>query len=152
MKRRGLHAALTAVAIGLVLVAGVVAFNWGVVGDHAQAWWFQVTRKTAKVQPDSFLGDGSIHPANLWLLRQLASLSGHAVIYDPTSPWLHVTKRSLQAPGKTTVRTLREDGWRILEQYFPQRAYVVVMYPDVKVEVRTCLPGGGCYIPSPNRR
>src|SRR5262245_10298851 len=55
MKPRARRIALVTIAAACLLVAGVVALNWAAVCDNAEAWWFQLTRKTETFapQPDS---------------------------------------------------------------------------------------------------
>ena len=45
MKPRARRIALLTVAAGCLVVAGLVALNWLTVRDHAEAWWFQLTRR-----------------------------------------------------------------------------------------------------------
>src|SRR5262245_55778029 len=48
MKHPGWRAALTVAMLGFAIVAGLVAFNWSTVRDHAEAWWFQATKETRR--------------------------------------------------------------------------------------------------------
>jgi hypothetical protein len=147
MKRRGLRVALTTGAIGLAPIAGLVAFNWGVVRDHAEAWWFQTTSEARTFQPTD-------KPSPLlqpeFQLMCLAIHTGCAVVGDPAcfpkSPshntWRYIVQHAREVdgtvrldgimPGPDTasgmLQALRSDGYHIVEQRFPRRAYVVVGY------------------------
>jgi hypothetical protein len=128
MKRRGLRVTLTAGAIGLAVVAVVVAFNWGVVRDHVEAWWFQATTETETLQPKD------VPKGWPWirfrLLVGLSQLSQRPVIIESTMPW--GDENGIVEGGDTAVgmlQALRANGFRIIEQRFPRRAYVVVGYP-----------------------
>ena len=117
MNRRGLRVTLTAGAIGLAVVAFVVAFNWQVVRDHVEAWRFQATHETVTLQP------GSIEPVYLgaWKFRNLAERHAMAVTVDASL--------DNQGGADLTIEAMRECGYRIVEQLFPRRAYVVTGYP-----------------------
>jgi hypothetical protein len=143
MKRRGLRATLTAGVIGLAVLAVVVAFNWGIVRDHAEAWWFVWTEDTETAIPDAD-GGNSQEPFSL-----LADAGDRPAIFrvDAQREWVFVSElrapheplrwdtmrdpsrrlRSLRAPGMLVE--LRRLGYRIIEQRFPRRAYVVTGYP-----------------------
>ena len=51
MKSRSRRIALLTMAAGCLVVAGLVAFNWATVRDHAEAWWLQATRDTGELRP-----------------------------------------------------------------------------------------------------
>jgi hypothetical protein len=106
--------------LGLVLVAGLVALNWATVRDHAEAWWFIATRETETVSP---VGE---YDARKWPFSLLAGSVRLPVIFDPAE-----NKNSpLQGSGDSVLGVLQADGFRVIEQRFPRRAYVVVGYPE----------------------
>ena len=127
MKRRGWRVALTVATLGIAIVAGLVAFNWATVRDHAEAWWFQATRETRMATPESQEG-------KQWIYQQLADCFKCPVVFDPAEPVIiweigpHEPQHCL-VMGEATIRAMREGGFHLLEQRFPRRAYVVVGYP-----------------------
>jgi hypothetical protein len=52
MKPRARRIALVTVAAGCLVGAGLVAFNWQTVRDHAESWWFVMTRETKTLNPE----------------------------------------------------------------------------------------------------
>jgi hypothetical protein len=53
MKRRGKRLAFTVAATGGAVLLVLVVANWRTVRDHAEAWWFQLTRETETIEPGS---------------------------------------------------------------------------------------------------
>ena len=51
MKRRARRVVLGAAALVAVLVAVLLAANWGAVRDHVEAWWFVVLEDTRTQEP-----------------------------------------------------------------------------------------------------
>jgi hypothetical protein len=105
-----------------------------------EAWWFQVTRETETVVPSPTLmesplfkvlaaGGDDFADSDLagWLLV-LATNSGRTVVFDPAenkdSP-LQSTSGSA-ATADPLLDVLQANGYRILEQEFPRRAYIVI--------------------------
>jgi hypothetical protein len=137
MKRRGLRATLTAGALSLAVAAGVVAFNWGVVRDHVEGWWFQATRDTKTIAPGETPvarpGAESTASPNVvsaeWQFQRLANQSGYPVLFDPAAVVFRIACESLV-------------DYRIVEQRFPRRAYVVVGYPSVELGYGGGVPDG----------
>jgi hypothetical protein len=167
MKPRARRIALLTVAAGCLVLAGLVAFNWDAVRDHAEAWWFQVTRETKAMTPGPFpqesararsfvSGDGLVMAA----LQDLADRSARTVIFDAAAAkqvGLYAFKLqhdastleeidvsvSLQAKdADDPARRLRAVGWTILDLRFPHRAFVVTGYPTLEYEPRQRLRGG----------
>jgi hypothetical protein len=149
MKRRGWRVVLTVVTVGLALVASLVAFKWPTVRDHAEAWWFQVARKTETIEPAPALKESPrefmhaveqevtlIDMRGCFLV--LATYSGLKVIFDsaedensafPRTTDFHsfwILPRGSDLTAASALDVLRENGWRVLEQRFPRRAYVVI--------------------------
>jgi hypothetical protein len=126
MNHRGLRVTLIAGAIGLAVVAIVVAFNWDVVRDHVEAWWFVATRQTVTITSDPTLPG--------------LAIDGRKLFYERSEPkvWdcLQIVAKYSGCPviaDKETVDLwfgVRSADYRILEQRFPRRAYVVVGYPE----------------------
>jgi hypothetical protein len=75
MKSPARRIALLTMAAGSLVVAGLVAFNWQVVRDHAEAWWFQATRETEMVVPGGTTID--------LLFSPLASCAKRPVVFAP---------------------------------------------------------------------
>jgi hypothetical protein len=142
MKRRGWRVALTVATLGLALVAGLVAFNWAIVRDHAEAWWFVATRETKTIEPNS----PNPGPFAEQLFHVAAGVSGCQVIFAPkeTGGWVRVESADPRVKrggysftGNFSIKgsiweLLEAEGYRVLEQRFPRRAYVVVGYPPAR--------------------
>jgi hypothetical protein len=122
MNPRARRIALLTVAAGCLVAAALVAFNWPTVRDHAEAWWFQATNKTWELPP--------LPPGVTYCLRypfqDLADQSCQLVIMP------HLDGDCLKVDDREPLGALvalREAGFRIVKQSFPQQAYVVVGYP-----------------------
>jgi hypothetical protein len=138
MKRRGWRVALTVATLGLALVGGLVALNWAAARDHAEAWWFQATRETRRIDPEAtslrdFLSARpQLFILTSWVFRCLASDSGLRVIFDAEEDLDYGYGRMhswIPATAEATLAMLRQRGFRILEQRFPSPAYVVMGCP-----------------------
>jgi hypothetical protein len=160
MKRRGWRVALTVATLGLVLVAGLVAFNWATVRDHAEAWWFPFTRQTQTAMPED--NDRALEPFSILaaasdrrvifqadagvrlLFESSVGLSPNRTFDSPPDPYEHL--RTLTTAG--LLDALRRYGYRILELRFPSQAYVVVGYPEPQVNPvapKTTRPRAPCF-------
>jgi hypothetical protein len=143
MKCRGLRATFIAGAIGFAVVAAV-AFNWDVVRDHAEAWWFEMTTRTESLLPDpSKKGmaakNASPWPPRLECLQFIADYSGVPVIFDAENSDLEEVstwaKRGLScATAEASLNVLRDGNWRIIRQSFPRAAYVAIGLPNYAQE------------------
>ena len=51
MNRRGKRLTLGVMAVGLAVVLVLAIAHWSTVRDHVEAWWFQLTKKTATIEP-----------------------------------------------------------------------------------------------------
>jgi hypothetical protein len=162
MKPRARRIALLTVAAGCLVVAGLAAFNWPTVRDHAEAWWFIWTKETRTLKPlristqetQTLESIGTLEAVGkrrwssvpaLGYLQLVASFTSMPVICEESLS--RDSKMQLLAclpPGVVDpVKLLRENGYRILEQRFPRQAYVVVSYPDVgRTESPSRLRGG----------
>jgi hypothetical protein len=155
MKPRARRVTIAAAVLGTGVVAGLAIAHWGVVRDHVQAWHLQLTRETVTIEPDPVWEARPLetrsglrkltaadpvlgmleHPGDAYfveaesLLQVLANSSGHAVILRPTasSPWMLSAAWLKSANTDAALLLLRNYGWRIIEQRFPRRAYVVVI-------------------------
>jgi hypothetical protein len=135
MKPRARRIALLTVAAGCLVVAGVVAFNWPTVRDHIQAWWFVATRETRAMPATgtSFLSHED------WACFDLAQYLGKPVIFDKAMR-ISTELVDWRLPSDVVLLRLRENGYRIIEQRFPCRAYVVVGYPEGPIPTDRVLP------------
>ena len=140
MKPRARRVTITAAVLGGALVTTLVVANWGTVRDHVEAWHFQATTETEVITPpDDRERDGLerwyfnlvTSEAKHWPVRfhftLLAVVSRHPVILDKRVR--RATMVAGMAPGTGAapiVSFLRERGWRVLEQRFPRKAYVVI--------------------------
>ena len=126
MKRRACRITNgTAVTLAF-LVAVLTATHWDRVCDHIEAWRFQATRKTGVAEGGGRCGNVS-RAENLFL--DLAALSGRPVIFA----WDDDDEYDVALPGDVTprgvdavLRVLALNDYRVLEQRFPRRAFVVI--------------------------
>ena len=129
MKRRARRVVIAWAVLGAVLLASLVVANWGMVRDHFEAWHFQLTTYTKTFEPEPVrlpAPEGDLFFGRA--LIRLQTLSTHAkrdVICDPGGDdfgsWMSPT-----ASVDEMLGVLRENGYRILQQSFPRRAYVVI--------------------------
>ena len=129
MNRRGKRLTLGVMVVGIVVVLALAIAHWGTVRDHVEAWWFQLTCETETI--DLSYGHKSLREET-GLLQLLTDTSGCAVIreradsstdrgvYADWSVWVRETRTEM------CLRLLRENGYRVLEQRFPAKAYVVI--------------------------
>jgi hypothetical protein len=134
-------------AVGLAVVIALGISHWDTVRDHVEAWHFQLTTKTETIEPDpeswvASAGDVTVFDVSD-CLHLLSTLSGLCVIVEPASvpslpkKWTGViTVTSSEGWATLTEATttaarnaLLLNGWRVLEQRFPRRAYVVIRDP-----------------------
>lgn len=130
MKRRARRVAIGAAAAGSLLVAILIVANWEVVRDHLAAWHFQLTRETKTIAPlvrGAALGP---HPAEESLLRIAARPLHHPLIFDPREavplPPVSGLRKSFPYTERAARRFLETYGYRVLEQRFPGRAYIIL--------------------------
>src|SRR5262245_23697429 len=135
MNRRGKRIAFTVAAMGLAIVVIVGILYRDGIRDHVEAWRFAASRKTQTLEPlppppkwTGVLG----HTDRMgieWALHTLADFSGRRVIFDPQTlnDVVRVTWTE-KSPDMTNlvIMSLEKDGWRVLEQRFPRRAYVAI--------------------------
>jgi len=133
MKQRARRAVIGTGALGAVLLIALVVANWSTVRDHVQAWHFQLTRTTETLEP--WCGRCGNQTETALRFFGLADMSGRPVIfaldenYDvptwgnpPLPPYRSLALKS----ANDVMRVLEGEGWRVLEQRFPRRAYVVI--------------------------
>ena len=150
MKRRGKRIAIGVMASGLAVLLVLAIAHWKTVRDHVEAWHFQLTRNTQTIMPDprgSALLEQKSWRFNLKsCLFVLATSSGFPVIVDAAVD----TSSALQRAGvnpftwallaeDSARRGLLENGWHVLEQRFPRRAYLVIRDERYDAQVRAIL-------------
>ena len=113
--------AVTAAALVAVLVTGLTVACWGTVRDHVVAWHFQLTRETEIMGPRS-LNEGEM----VTTPGILARYSNRSVIFDPVPERGTVWGLNRNASLDHVLVLLRHDGYRVIEQRVPRRAYVLV--------------------------
>jgi hypothetical protein len=131
MKRRGRRLAFTAAGMGLAVILGLGILHRGAVRDHLEAWRFQVGRETEMIRVDPRMRVIPMREASIsfrFLLLVLAAHSDCPVIFDPDDSDLMIqmdlaTRNALRHRARDTVQ---EQGWHVVEQRIPRRAYVVV--------------------------
>ena len=106
-------------AAGTWLAAVLVVVHRDTVRDHLEAWHFQLTRETETLEPgplirsDRFVFDPR---EGFW----------SAVIFDPSSRDSRSDNLHSPYTADEVLHFFREGGWRVLEQRFPRRAYIVI--------------------------
>ena len=112
-------------AVGLAVVLVLVIAHRGTVRDHVDVWWFQFTRKTVTVEPQPVKDLPSLW-STPYVAAFLSRYSGQPVILaaDSTKPD-RINFRWFE--GEVDYQKILEaNGYRVLEQRFPRRAYVVI--------------------------
>jgi hypothetical protein len=149
MNRRGKRLTVGVMVVGLAVVLVLAIAHWGTVRDHVEAWHFQLTRETRTIEPDPleptlvFKSNVDLtYPIELHLFRHVATFSQRPVIWAPEQN-VNLVSGGLSYTGDIT-KLLEAHGWRVLEQRFPRKAYVVIR--DVEPAARQepdRLRGGG---------
>ena len=131
MKPRARRVALAAAVLGAVVVGVLVVTHWDTVRDHIEAWRFQLTRETETITPRSVPPwsrqfPWSSHPDldARDIMYLLADCSSLPIVVDPVQVNTIFVNHS--ADLAIVLRELRGSGFRVLEQRFPRRAYVVI--------------------------
>ena len=154
MNRRGKRVTLGVMAVGLAVVLVLGIAHWDTVRDHVEAWHFQLSRQTKTALPDAALkelrldGDGHLlrsqisreqDTAPVIFLRLFATTSGYAVIWAADDS--RILDRQIILPtrpeevGTDVMKAeLEAMGYRVLEQRFPRRAYVVIVDAHAREE------------------
>jgi hypothetical protein len=127
MKRRPRRVTIAAAVLGAGVIAVLVVAHWGTVCDHLEAWRFQLSTETETIEPRAWPGLERPNLLNERYIHLLSDLSGMPVVVQAaTDPafglWLLLSTEGI-------LEALRENGWRVLEQRFPRRAYVVIRNP-----------------------
>jgi hypothetical protein len=140
MKPRARRVTIAAAALGAGVVAGIVVAP-GPVRDHISAWRFQLTRETETAVPDSNWSSPRqqlrimevLVMETMDLLARLATWSGQPVIFDPIDCANEGSSMAWILDGEQprgtadAVRMLEKNGWHVIEQHLPRRAYVVIL-------------------------
>jgi len=150
MNRRGRRLMFMVAVMGLVVLIGLGALYWGTVRDHVEAWNFQLTRNTRTIQPlpegYARFTWGGPHDYEELLLQDAANELRSSVIFDPQEVPFPVT-HTMMMVGNTQFGSheeimelvtealdirvrLEKNGWRVLEQRLPRKAYVVIRDAD----------------------
>ena len=151
MKPRARRVTVAAAVLGLTVVAALLVLNWGRVRDHVEAWHFQLTKETETIEHEAGREAGRLERVPLegidwklvgdWklmgrrspmkvkeLLGVVAEDSGCPVIVESKSAFALALCVIMPPHAKGTgaaLAALRTEGWRIVEQRFPRRAYVL---------------------------
>ena len=132
-KPRARRVTLAAAVLGAGVSGVLVVLNWGTVRDHFEAWHFQLTRETETMDPGPPLRDPPMFDLKDWLVL-LTTASDQSAIFAPTQevesglPCVFSFPRD-QSHGSAILDVLGTHGWRVIEQRFPRRAYVVIRDP-----------------------
>ena len=129
MRRRSRRVVLGVAALGAALAAGLVARDWRSVRDHLVAWRFQLTRETEATDPFSVksarLNDQGVLVFQRPGLEILSAYAKRSIVFDPGKTGDFPVWR-LNLTAEEVVRVLREEGYRVIDQRFPRKAYVII--------------------------
>jgi hypothetical protein len=117
MNGRGKRLTLGMMAAGFAVLLGFAIAYRKAILEHVEAWRFQIARKTALADPTA----GTIS------IRGMEAYSGPALVFDPAEfgAWPYFTGTEWVDTADLVV-ILGASGFRIIEQRFPRRAYVVI--------------------------
>ena len=141
MNRRGKQVTLGVMGLGLAVVLVLVITHWGTVRNHVEAWHFQLTTETETLEPHPQDGPLVVKARTRHLCGLLADHSGQPVIlaaeeHDPLEHVpLHFTDRFEGELTYVAKKILEANGWRVLQQLFPRRAYVVIPHEGYSREI-----------------
>jgi hypothetical protein len=176
MKPRAKRVTIAAAVLGAGVVVVFVALNWGTVRDQVEPWRFQVSNKTETIEPDPILAgipadlEADIYSPDLFvgsvrngiaingcvyssssLFRVLANCSGYPVIFaseEADDTRITFSSRFRKVTTEIARAILETNGWRIIEQYFPRRAYLVIRDKRTGVEQSPApFPSPGILLP-----
>jgi len=146
MKRRARRVTIAAAVLGAGVVGVLAVVHWGTIRDHVEVWRFQLTRETEKIEPPpgvpmSQIGD-NFYPQSYagckagFLLLKLSSPSMPVIVeYGDKARMVYWSKGRPTPLGPVEWniatpdlirRILAANHFRVLEQRFPRRAYVVI--------------------------
>jgi len=150
MKPRARRVTIGAAVLGAGVI-GALMVAPGPVRDHVEAWHFQLTTDTKTIElarpskgfEDSFLSPAltpaprstaTIELQTYGMLALLASYSGAPVIVAVEDAAKKILWRpaevqlesSLDSSHQLAIQVLTANGYRVLEQRLPRRAYVVI--------------------------
>jgi hypothetical protein len=135
MERRARRVAIGAAAAGSLIVAILIVANREVVRDHLAAWHFQLTRETKTIAPLRGAALGP-YPTEESLIRVAARPLHHPLIFDPREavplPPISRLRKSFPYTERAARTFLERYGYRVLEQRFPGRAYIILRSSDAR--------------------
>jgi len=137
MNRRGKRLTLGVMAVGFAVVLGLAIAHWRAIVDHVEVWYFQLTTETEVIEPGPVTArlKVEIHGSEAYSceIGELLSILKLPVIieprYKPRRVWWPIDNPSpleMRTQPDLVSRILRVNRIRVLEQRFPQRAYVVI--------------------------
>ena len=139
MKPGARRVTLAAAVLGVGIVGVLVVLNWAWISAHLEAWHFELTKETKTIDSEEdaqqlsalWLGEEGwhVHDLERWL-QALAGQSGIPVVYEPDPSVEPIPS------GTTPAQALGRMGYRILEQRFPRRAYVVIRDESIDEAIR----------------
>jgi hypothetical protein len=144
MNRRGKRLTFGVMAVGLAVLLSLAIAHWSTVRDHLEVWHFQLTRETVTIASatpfefDNYLyAEGEPEPLiqlDGCLLALAADLSRSVVFDSALEPSNRVLLWNVEGGipvtgtvSLTALKHLRAGGFRVLEQRFPRRAYIVIL-------------------------
>ena len=131
MKPRARRITVAAAVLVAVLLAVLAVANWGAVRDHVEAWHFQLTRETAMIMPEAKWKDAMemvVGLDTIGLVKAVASLQDCPAIFSLEQRVEPVMSgmQPVVLRRENFREVLESKGYRVLEQRFPRRAYVVI--------------------------
>jgi len=140
--------------LAAIIVLLVVIADWPTIWDHVAAWQFQLTKETETFDATHHHGPEPLLREGYYGLEgeQALPIDERKPFYETPTPWLYrlaehsgvpviftrvdasTRKYYLVVPptdedtrhSSDILRILRANGWRIVEQRFPCRAYIVI--------------------------
>ena len=127
MKPRARRVTIAAAVLGAAVVAVLLVAHWATVRDHVEAWHFQLTTETVTIEPNPPHGPLRVKGNARYFCGLLADHSGQPVILAAEEDVSIIFAESLEGElTRVTQDILTANGYRVLEQRFPRRAYVVI--------------------------
>jgi hypothetical protein len=133
MKPRAHRAVVVTAAIGMALIAVLVATHWATVRDHVEAWHFQLTRQTETIKlghDDPVIMERNVYVQVEGLPFQLTMGSRMSSPRDKGPAQVHWERfgQGKIAPVDHILWLASLGGCRVIEQRLPRGTYVVTGY------------------------
>ena len=131
MRPRSRRVVLCVAVPGAALAAGLLALDWRSARDHFEAWRFQLTRDTESTSPFSTrsarVNDDGVLVFQRPGLEILSAYARRSIVFDPGET-RDVPVWRVDLPAEEVARVLQEEGYRVIDQRFPRKAYVIIRH------------------------